>query len=520
MAATMRTLTAFATALWTVACAAAQSPAPAVPAPASGGAESITAADVSRRVHLIAHDSMGGRGTPSPGLEMMAAYVAAEFRRLGLAPGGDSGSYIQRYPLEVYASRPESSSVWATGRAPGRWGLGQAFKFGQGTLTNSHIAAEVVLWTGTPQAGVPLHPASVEGKVVIVAPGPGDLPGAMQLIQAKPAAIVAVLDLPDQVWPQLPDQLQGRQVRKPEETSPLVVPPVLFTRDTTFAPWLAQVGVNVDSVRAAMTGPLTITALSGVELHIALDQRKVESTTAPNVIGILEGSDPVLKGEYVVFSAHIDHVGTAAGGQGCAANGADSICNGADDDGSGSVAVLELAEAFALAPDRPKRSLVFLAVSGEERGLWGSAHWVAHPSVPIASVVANLNNDMVGRSDNFKDSIAVVGREHSDLGATLDGVAAAHPELRMAPVSDPWPQENLFFRSDHFNFARAGVPALFFTSGLHPDYHRVSDTPERIDADYEARYARLVYFLARAIADQPTRPRWDPESYRKIVQQQ
>jgi Zn-dependent M28 family amino/carboxypeptidase len=161
---------------------------------------------------------------------------------------------------------------------------------------------------------------------------------------------------------------------------------------------------------------------------------------------------------------------------------------------------------------------VFLAVSGEERGLWGSAHWVAHPTVPLANVVANLNNDMVGRSDNFRDSIAVVGREHSDLSATLDRVAAAHPELRMTPVSDPWPQENLFFRSDHFNFARVGIPALFFTSGLHPDYHQVSDTPERIDAEYEARYARLVYFLAREIADQPARPQWNPESYRRIVQ--
>lgn len=165
MTSTLRTLTALAAALGTVACAAAQSPAPPVPAPASGGAESITAADVSRRVHLIAHDSMGGRGTPSPGLETMAAYVSAEFRRLGLTPGGDSNSYIQRYPIEVYASRPESSSVWATGRAPGRWGLGQEFKFGQGTIMSDHIAAGAVLWTGTPQPGAALDPASVaEGR--------------------------------------------------------------------------------------------------------------------------------------------------------------------------------------------------------------------------------------------------------------------------------------------------------------------------------------------------------------------
>ena len=519
MAAAMRTLSLAAAALAAASAAVAQSPAPAVPAAPSVGAESITAADVSRRVHLIAHDSMGGRGTPSRGLDLMAAYVASEFGRLGLRPAGDSGSYIQRYPLEVTVSRPESSSVWATGKAPGRWVLGRDIKFGQGTVTTDHVAAGAVLWTGAPQAGATLDLTSVAGKVVIIAAGAGQLPGAMQLIQARPAAIVVVLDLPDQVWPQLPDQLQGRGVRNPAEAGPFVVPPVLFTRDTTFGPWLAQAGVDVDSARAAMAGPLTVRALPDVELHVVLDQRLVERASAPNVVGILEGSDPVLKNEYVVLSAHIDHVGTTSGDQGCAANGADSICNGADDDGSGSVAVLELAEAFALAADRPKRSLVFLAFSGEERGLWGSAHWVAHATVPLANVVANINNDMVGRSDNFKDSIAVIGREHSDLGATLDRVAAAHPELRMAPVSDPWPQENLFFRSDHFNFARAGVPALFFTSGLHPDYHQVSDTPERIDAEYEARYARLVYFLAREIADQPPRPQWNPESYRSIVTQ-
>jgi Zn-dependent M28 family amino/carboxypeptidase len=267
-----------------------------------------------------------------------------------------------------------------------------------------------------------------------------------------------------------------------------------------------------------MAGPLTIRPVPGVELHVVLNQRLVERTSAPNVVGILEGSDPVLKNEYVVITAHMDHVGTAAAGQGCEARGADSICNGADDDASGSAAVLELAEAFTTALDRPRRSLVFMTVSGEERGLWGSAHWVAHATVPLANVVANINNDMVGRSDNFKDSIAVIGREHSDLGATLDRVATAHPELRLTPVKDPWPEENLFFRSDHYNFARAGIPALFFTGGLHRDYHQVSDTPDRIDADYAARYARLVYFLTRAVADQTARPQWNPESRARIVQ--
>jgi Zn-dependent M28 family amino/carboxypeptidase len=200
---------------------------------------------------------------------------------------------------------------------------------------------------------------------------------------------------------------------------------------------------------------------------------------------------------------------------GCTAQGADSICNGADDDGSGTVAVLELAEAFATAAERPKRSVVFMTVSGEERGLWGSAYFTDHPTVPLASVVADLNTDMVGR--NAPDTMAVIGREHSDLGATVDRVAAAHPELRIHPVGDLWPQEGLFFRSDHFNFAKHGVPILFFTSGLHPDYHRVTDAPAALDADKVARYARLAYFLGMDLATSPVRPKWNPESYKQIV---
>jgi Zn-dependent M28 family amino/carboxypeptidase len=222
-----------------------------------------------------------------------------------------------------------------------------------------------------------------------------------------------------------------------------------------------------------------------------------------------------LKKEYVLFTAHMDHIGTPGSGEGCAARGADSICNGADDDGSGTVAVMELAQAFASAGERPKRSLVFMTVSGEERGLWGSAYFADHPTVPLTSIVADLNSDMVGR--NAKDTLAVIGREHSNLGATLDSVAAVHRDLNIKPVGDLWPQEGLYFRSDHYNFAKKGVPILFFTTGLHPDYHQVTDSPDKIDAEKEARFARLLFYLGMAVANSPQRPRWNPQSYKQIV---
>ncbi len=159
---------------------------------------------------------------------------------------------------------------------------------------------------------------------------------------------------------------------------------------------------------------------------------------------------------------------------------------------------------------------MFVAVSGEEKGLWGSQYFADHPPLPIADAIANLNLDMVGR--NWKDTISAIGREHSDLGTTLARVAAAHPELNMQPVDDLWPQENFYFRSDHYNFARKGVPILFFFNGTHPDYHQVSDHADRIDAEKESRIVKLVFFLGLELANGAERPKWNPDSYKRIVQ--
>ena len=234
---------------------------------------------------------------------------------------------------------------------------------------------------------------------------------------------------------------------------------------------------------------------------------------APNVAAVLMGSDPELRNEYVVFSAHMDHVGVREPD----ASG-DSIYNGADDDASGTAAVIEIAEAFAALEEPPARSTVFLLVSGEERGLHGSRAYADEPPEPVASgrMVANLNMDMVGR--NWPDTIVAIGKEHSDLGATLERVNAAHPELGMTAIDDLWPDENFYFRSDHFNFARNDVPVLFFFNGTHDDYHRPSDEVELIDAEKGARLARLVFYLGLEIASAPEPPEWNPESRRMIVE--
>lgn len=316
--------------------AAAQAVAEPVPTPLQQAAGTITAADMRARIAVLAHDSLRGRSTPSPGLEAAAAYLAREFERLGLEPRGDQGSYLQRYPL----------------------GNGNA---------------------------------------------------------ARP----------------------------------------------------------------------------------------------PNVVAVLPGADPQLRDTYIVFSAHMDHLGVGAPN----ARG-DSIYNGADDDASGTSAVIELAEAFAALPARPRRSLLFLAVSGEEKQLAGSRYFTEHPPVPVTSLIANINIDMISR--NARDTVVAIGQEYSSLGPEAQRIAREHPELGLTVAHDLWPAEGLFFRSDHFNFARKQVPAIFFFAGLHEDYHQPSDEVERIDADKAARITRLIFFLGAALADAEHAPHWTAEGLRMV----
>lgn len=248
--------------------------------------------------------------------------------------------------------------------------------------------------------------------------------------------------------------------------------------------------------------------------HYAIPARRGQEPTgemAPNVVAILQGSDPVLRDEYVVFSAHMDHVGVGSPD----ANG-DSIRNGADDDASGTATVMEIAEAMAALPVAPRRSMIFVLVSGEERGLWGSEHFANNAPVATDAMVANMNIDMVGR--NWTDTIVAIGKEHSDLGETLNRVNAAHPEIGMTAIDDIWPDERFYFRSDHYNFAVKGVPILFFFNGTHEDYHRASDELDKIDTEKMARIGRLVFYLGLDVAQADNRPVWNPESYQSIVE--
>jgi Zn-dependent M28 family amino/carboxypeptidase len=328
------------------------------------------------------------------------------------------------------------------------------------------------------------------------------------IIGRAPASLLIASDAPEEQWVA---EARGALARTSDVLGeiPRTGLPILMVRDASLARVLGPLGLDVPAIRARAAGPAMAVPVDGLSLTVTQRVRVVAEVAAPNVVAILEGSDPVLRGEYVAFSGHMDHVGVRPG------QGADSIFNGADDDASGTTLVMEVAEAMASMETAPRRSMLFVVVSGEERGLWGSRYFADNPTVPIQNIVANLNADMVGR--NWPDTIVAIGMGHSDLGSTMERVNAARPDLGMTAIDDRWPEENFYGRSDHINFARKGVPILFFFNGTHEDYHRPSDELDRIDTDKAARIGRLVYYLGVEIGNADPRPQWNEDSYRTIV---
>jgi hypothetical protein len=488
---------------------AAQAPEPL--RSASNAVASITPGDVARRVGILADDSMLGRDTPSRGLELTAQYVADEFRRFGLKPGGGNGSWFQRYPisrrrLDLARSRVvlEAGATSVTAR------LDASARHVSGDIPREAVSGSAVL-VGGPVSPDAVSQMDLRDKIVLYVHDysrtiPGNATQVARALRVSGArAIVAISNLDSAAFaarlPRSAPERYGMDLR-------LGSPPSVEVTETAIASVLRASKVELAEVRGAASA--VSRELPGVTATVDLRETVTESLSAPNTVGILEGSDPELRKEYLVFSAHMDHVGITPGTR-------DSINNGADDNASGTAGVIELAEAFSRPGARPKRSMIFLTVSGEEKGLWGSRWFSEHPTVPLEQLVADINLDMLGR--NWADTIVAIGKEHSDLGATLERVNAAHPELRMTAIDDRWPEERFYFRSDHYNFARKGVPAIFFFNGVHEDYHRVTDSPEKINGEKESRILKLLYYFGREIGDAPARPKWDEESRRLIVEE-
>jgi hypothetical protein len=481
--------------------------------PLPRAAATITEGDVMRRVGVIAADSMLGRATPSPGLERTAEYVASEFQRAGLRPAGAKGSYLQRFAVTRWTVDTSRSVVELT--AGGRLGLarlGTDARYVLGTIPSQPLQGSVVL-LANPDTATATVSADVKDRIVLLLVdfskplSPALNQKIVALGRAGPQAVVVLSNRDSATFTQRLATAARPRLTRDQEPVSVEGPPVVEVHERGLGPVLAAAGIDPSRLRRLEREYQR--PLPGLTIKLSLARRIVAQAMVPNVAGILQGSDPRLRNQYLVYSAHIDHIGISPGQP-------DSVNNGADDNASGVAGLLELVEAFSQPGVRPKRSLLFLAPSGEEDGLLGSAHFTEHPTVALERVVANLNMDLLGR--NWRDSVITVGLEQSDLGATLSRVVQAHPELRMTPIADRWPEERIFYRSDHYNFARKGVPILFFTSGTHPDYHQPSDEPNTIDGEKAARLVRLLFYLGATVADAESRPKWMPESYRQIVE--
>ncbi|HEX5025918.1 MAG TPA: M28 family peptidase [Agriterribacter sp.] len=462
-------------------------------------AKSITTQDLQKHLYIIAGNEMQGRETATEGQRKAATYIENEFKSIGLLPG-NKGSYQMYFP--VYADSLQKAAL-SVNEQP--FSAGKDFSV---NLADNHSASyrfSEVVFAGygiSDSAYNDYQSVNVRGKLVMVLSGdmagniPGDSRKSFSLYTQQDNALkngaAALLVISKKI--SAPDTRSAMYVNKYHNA--------LHINTFFINEQLAEtiVGKEYTDLKTSIQ-----TGRSGNRVYkadIALDFNKtVIPMQSSNVLGLLEGTD--LKNEYVVLTAHYDHLGTKD----------NIIWNGADDDGSGTVTILELAEAFTkarAAGKGPRRSIVFMTVSGEEKGLWGSDYYSSHPAYPLNKTSVNLNIDMVGRIDpgrKYGDStnyIYVIGDDKlsSDLKPISERINKKYVKMELDhKYNDPKDPERIYYRSDHYNFAKKGVPVIFYFSGLHADYHKPSDTPDKINYSLMQKRAGLVFYTAWDMAN-------------------
>ncbi|MEO8563909.1 MAG: M28 family peptidase [bacterium] len=502
--------------------AARTAPVPAVEVPTVGA---VTAEELRRDLLAFADDSMRGRETGTADALRAATFLTDRLQRLGLEPAGDS-LFVQHVPMQKEVFAPSTSIVveenGKTRAVPIGTEVVPLLNLGAGVPPTRRIAdGEIVflgygLTTTSPRrddfAGL-----SLEGRVVVVVNGaPAGVDSAKR---EQLEAQTAISERLGKILPQRPAAvivlLTGKGHELFEQTAPQIQRSVALRTNAPEVPEnerqipMIMLGVPVVGSPLLPTGWPTddkAQLLRGRTLHAKIEQIKT-SIVGYNVAAIVRGSDPTLNRTLVAYGAHYDHIGVVP------AVGGDSIANGADDDGSGSMALLAIARVMQQAPVKPKRSMLFVWHVGEEKGLLGSSYFTDHPTVPIDSIVAQINADMIGR--NADSLLYVVGpmaapnNQSKRLGVIVDSVnrAFATPFKLNHEWDSATHPEHIYERSDHFNYAKKGIPIVFLTTGLHDDYHKVSDDPKKIDFAKMARVTRLMVEVGRAVASAPTRPR-------------
>ncbi|WP_066799343.1 M20/M25/M40 family metallo-hydrolase [Sphingomonas soli] len=488
-------------------------------------------------VQFLASDALRGREAGSPEFNIASEYMAAQMAARGLKPGA-AGAWFQ--PVTLASYKPANPGAWTLRRGtdviPFQPGM-DYFSATAGGIADFAATGELVFagyGISYPQGGIDdFKGLNVRGKIVAILAGapkglPSDVAAHLSDYDQR-AAAAARLGAKGVI---LLESAEGR-AQYPFES---IAPSWNYTRNgwagpdgrlfgkTPGAPGIGYVSTAgaeklfqggrikwIDVIAAEKAGKKIPTGPLPGTLSVT-SKLNIETSPSHNVVGLLEGSDPVLKNEYIVLTAHLDHVGV-----GTAVNG-DRIYNGAMDNAVGNAVMLEVARAFQQSGKRPRRSILFVALTAEEKGLIGSDYFVNFPVVPRDRIVANINMDMPIFTYKVED-VVVLGAERSSLGPVIER-AAAEEGLKVVP--DPLPEENFFVRSDHYSFVKAGIPAVSIDTGpggagaaaqkkfLEENYHKPSD---QIDLPFDwpsvAKFARLNYAVARALADDDKRPRWN-----------
>lgn len=467
--------------------------------------DDATVSDARSWITTLASDDMAGRQTGDPGFMKAAEFMAARFREFGLEPGSN-GKWFQEVPFIRQKLSAASKIVISTGndaRTELRFGSDAALPI----LRECDITAPLALLRGSLR-DADLKGIDATGRILLVAAEPSGADGrrfrlslASDIRRATRAEGVFFVD--DAAATR---ELRASGLRYPGQTTTRrASAPVIPVTEAAMKRLVAALGPRAEAPAASGTEsrpPSELIPLDGVtaSIRVGVDE---ETVPVPNVVGRLPGSDPALQHECVIIGSHLDHVGVASDGD---------VFNGADDDASGSTALLVVARAFARAP-HPRRTLYFAAFCGEEMGLLGSKWFADHLPVPVENVVAEFQMDMVGRNEESTNprrpekpednlnSLHLVGSKR--LSKELhDIVLQANEHVKFDFEYD---EEDVYSRSDHYNFAAKGIPIAFVFTGFHPDYHQVTDTADKIDCAKLVRVARLVHIAAADVADLPRR---------------
>ncbi|MEJ7691617.1 M28 family peptidase [Daejeonella sp.] len=490
----------------------------------------ITPKLAKKHLKILSSDKFEGRETGKAGGQKAADYIAAEFKKLGLtAPV--NGSYFQEVPLVEIVFEVNSFTVNGT-----NLNIGKDFIF-TGSGPSKTIAASDIVFVGygiTSENYDDLKNADLQGKVVMLinkgepmASGvsvvsktatPSDWTTSrskrLQNIMSKgPSLILAVSpDVSNSLKQYRPGS--GRLSLKKPNAAPSTRPgsvAIVYITPEVANQILKNSGKTFDGLKSSIDNSgvaQTQTLKSAVAMNYGPSLKDVRSA---NVLGYLEGSD--LKSEVLVFSAHYDHIGLTTDG------GKDKVNNGADDDGSGTTGVLEIAKAYAKAKKDghgPRRSILFLLVTGEEKGLLGSEWYSENPVFPIANTVTDLNIDMIGRvGDEYKGSADssnycyLIGSDKlsTDLHKISENANSVYTKMKIDyKYNDPKDPNRFYYRSDHYNFAKHGVPIVFYFNGVHEDYHKPSDEFKKISFDLLTKRTQLVFYTGWDLANRDKRP--------------